>query len=83
MKNAIRNDVENFYDSRATYEKLKVPWKRGIIYYGAFPGLIAMAPMTSLLTYWPRSSRKWQDHQRQGNHEHSIQPRRRGSYTLR
>lgn len=36
MKNAIRNDVENFYDSRATYEKLKVPWKRGIIYYGEF-----------------------------------------------
>ncbi|EMF16323.1 P-loop containing nucleoside triphosphate hydrolase protein [Sphaerulina musiva SO2202] len=34
MKNAIRNDVENFYDSRDTYEKLKVPWKRGIIYYG-------------------------------------------------
>ncbi|PIB02564.1 putative ATPase [Cercospora beticola] len=34
MKKAIRDDVENFYDSRGTYERLKVPWKRGIIYYG-------------------------------------------------
>ncbi|KAI5370848.1 putative AAA+ ATPase domain, ATPase, AAA-type, core [Septoria linicola] len=33
-KRVIRDDVENFYDSRETYEKLKVPWKRGIIYYG-------------------------------------------------
>ncbi|KAF2717594.1 P-loop containing nucleoside triphosphate hydrolase protein [Polychaeton citri CBS 116435] len=34
MKKALINDVDNFFDSRATYERLKVPWKRGIIYYG-------------------------------------------------
>lgn len=34
MKKTIRDDVENFFDSRDTYERLKVPWKRGIIYYG-------------------------------------------------
>ncbi|KAF2735537.1 P-loop containing nucleoside triphosphate hydrolase protein [Polyplosphaeria fusca] len=34
MKKAIIADVENFFDSRSTYDKFKVPWKRGIIYYG-------------------------------------------------
>ncbi|TKA79136.1 hypothetical protein B0A55_02414 [Friedmanniomyces simplex] len=34
MKKAIISDVENFFDSRETYERLKVSWKRGIIYYG-------------------------------------------------
>lgn len=34
MKDAIRADVDHFFDSRETYENLKIPWKRGIIYYG-------------------------------------------------
>jgi transitional endoplasmic reticulum ATPase len=34
MKESIINDVDTFFDSQGTYEKLKVPWKRGIIYYG-------------------------------------------------
>ncbi|KAF2704902.1 P-loop containing nucleoside triphosphate hydrolase protein, partial [Pleomassaria siparia CBS 279.74] len=34
MKKAIIADVENFYDGQETYARLKVPWKRGIIYYG-------------------------------------------------
>jgi len=34
MKKALIADVENFFDGQDTYEKLKVPWKRGIIYYG-------------------------------------------------
>ncbi|KAF1949137.1 P-loop containing nucleoside triphosphate hydrolase protein [Byssothecium circinans] len=34
MKKAIIADVENFFDGRDTYQNLKVPWKRGIIYYG-------------------------------------------------
>ncbi len=34
MKKALQVDVESFFDSRETYQKLKVPWKRGIIYYG-------------------------------------------------
>ncbi|KAF2027011.1 P-loop containing nucleoside triphosphate hydrolase protein [Setomelanomma holmii] len=34
MKKALISDVENFFDGRKTYENLKVPWKRGVIYYG-------------------------------------------------
>lgn len=34
MKNALISDVQNFFDSRKTYTDLKVPWKRGVIYYG-------------------------------------------------
>lgn len=34
MKDAIISDVDNFFDSRDTFERLNVPWKRGIIYYG-------------------------------------------------
>lgn len=34
MKDAIRSDVNTFFDSPDTYQRLKVPWKRGIIYYG-------------------------------------------------
>lgn len=34
MKKALQTDVEGFFDSQETYQKLKVPWKRGIIYYG-------------------------------------------------
>ncbi|KAK0645444.1 P-loop containing nucleoside triphosphate hydrolase protein [Cercophora newfieldiana] len=34
MKDAIINDHLSFFDSRDAYEELKVPWKRGLIYYG-------------------------------------------------
>ncbi|CBX94673.1 hypothetical protein IAQ61_009357 [Plenodomus lingam] len=34
MKKALISDVETFFDSQQTYADLKVPWKRGIIYYG-------------------------------------------------
>lgn len=34
MKDHIIADVDDFFNSRETYEKLKVPWKRGVIYYG-------------------------------------------------
>ena len=33
-KKAIISDAVTFFDSQDTYERLKVPWKRGIIYYG-------------------------------------------------
>ena len=46
MKDAIRGDVDHFFDSRETYENLKIPWKRGIIYYGP-PG--KSAPTTQHL----------------------------------
>ncbi|KAL8308334.1 hypothetical protein RB593_006582 [Gaeumannomyces tritici] len=34
MKKAIIDDHLSFYGSRDTYASLKVPWKRGVIYYG-------------------------------------------------
>lgn len=34
MKKSLIRDVDSFFDGRATYQKLKVPWKRGVIYYG-------------------------------------------------
>lgn len=34
MKKAIIADHLSFFDSRDTYDRLKVPWKRGIIYHG-------------------------------------------------
>ncbi|KAK4139603.1 P-loop containing nucleoside triphosphate hydrolase protein [Dichotomopilus funicola] len=34
MKKAIIADHQSFFDSRDTYTRLKVPWKRGLIYYG-------------------------------------------------
>lgn len=34
MKNALIEDHLSFFRSRTTYDRLKVPWKRGIIYYG-------------------------------------------------
>ena len=33
-KQAIIGDAEKFFDSRQTYEKLRVPWKRGVIFHG-------------------------------------------------
>ncbi|KAL8921393.1 MAG: hypothetical protein Q9208_005719 [Pyrenodesmia sp. 3 TL-2023] len=34
MKNSIMGEVNKFFGSEERYKKLKVPWKRGIIYYG-------------------------------------------------
>jgi transitional endoplasmic reticulum ATPase len=34
MKKALISDAQNFFDSQKTYQDLKVPWKRGVIYYG-------------------------------------------------
>ncbi|KAK3491570.1 P-loop containing nucleoside triphosphate hydrolase protein [Neurospora crassa] len=34
MKEALIQDHLNFFESKETYKKLKVPWKRGVIYWG-------------------------------------------------
>ncbi|KAJ6780834.1 hypothetical protein PWT90_00521 [Aphanocladium album] len=34
MKKALIDDHLSFFRSRSTYQNLKVPWKRGVIYYG-------------------------------------------------
>jgi hypothetical protein len=37
MKDKLVQDIEGFYNSREIYEKLKIPWKRGLIFHGV-PG---------------------------------------------
>ncbi|KAI4266892.1 MAG: hypothetical protein LQ337_008615, partial [Flavoplaca oasis] len=34
MKKSIKGEMEKFFGSEERYKRLKVPWKRGIIYYG-------------------------------------------------
>ena len=34
MKKALIEVVDQFFDSKDRYQKLKVPWKRGVIYHG-------------------------------------------------
>ena len=34
MKKSIMEEINRFFDSRERYQRLKVPWKRGVIYYG-------------------------------------------------
>ena len=34
MKKSIMEEINRFFDSREKYQRLKVPWKRGVIYYG-------------------------------------------------
>ncbi|KAK4235739.1 putative ATPase [Achaetomium macrosporum] len=34
MKKALIEDHQSFFDSRDTYARLKIPWKRGVIYHG-------------------------------------------------
>lgn len=34
MKKSIKGEMEKFFGSKERYQRLKVPWKRGIIYYG-------------------------------------------------
>lgn len=79
MKKAIIDDVQNFFSSRDTYSKLKVPWKRGILYYGP-PGngkaLACLCPI--LLIYSPR-----QDYLNQGHDAFSLSAQRTGSNALR
>lgn len=45
MKNSIMGEVNKFFGSEERYKKLKVPWKRGIIYYGP-PGTSGSHPLS-------------------------------------
>lgn len=37
LKEEIRTDIRRFFDARATYERYKLPWKRGVLLTGS-PG---------------------------------------------
>ena len=55
MKKAMMGEINKFFDSREKYGRLKVPWKRGIIYYGppgefcSFIRLFALVSRTSMI----------------------------------
>jgi hypothetical protein len=34
LKEEIQNDFVRFFDSRATYEQYRIPWKRGVLFIG-------------------------------------------------
>lgn len=34
MKKSIKGEMEKFFEGEERYKRLKVPWKRGVIYYG-------------------------------------------------
>lgn len=55
MKKSIMGEVDKFFDSRERYQRLKVPWKRGVIYYGP-PGRLhaAMLIVDSVHTAMPK-----------------------------
>ncbi|KAK8131224.1 proteasome-activating nucleotidase [Apiospora sp. TS-2023a] len=36
-KAKLQQDIQGFFDSRPTYQRLKIPWKRGVIFHGV-PG---------------------------------------------
>ena len=45
MKRSIVGEVDKFFGSREKYQKLKVPWKRGIIFHGyVVPSLLVSYP---------------------------------------
>ncbi|KAL9032086.1 MAG: hypothetical protein Q9180_006707 [Flavoplaca navasiana] len=56
MKKSIKGEMEKFFGSQERYKRLKVPWKRGIIYYGP-PGngktISIKAMMHTLSLYSP------------------------------
>ncbi|KAI4222374.1 MAG: hypothetical protein L6R36_006203 [Xanthoria steineri] len=56
MKKSIKGEMEKFFGGKERYQRLKVPWKRGIIYYGP-PGngktISIKAMMHTLSLYSP------------------------------
>ncbi|KAK4184240.1 putative transitional endoplasmic reticulum ATPase [Podospora australis] len=54
MKKAIIRDHTSFFDSRGQYERLKVPWKRGVIYYGPPGNGKTISIKAMMKTLWER-----------------------------
>ena len=49
MKKSITGEVNKFFDSEERYKKLKVPWKRGIIFHGVCQSLLRIMSLNCLL----------------------------------
>ena len=45
MKRSIKGEIDKFFNSREKYKKLKVPWKRGIIYHGVSYHAPSLCPL--------------------------------------
>ncbi len=78
-KSSIINDVDTFFDSQAMYERLKVPWKRGIIYYGSY--ISRVCNIGALTTVRP--ARQRQDDQHQGYDALPVRSQKSYPYPLR
>ncbi|KAL8726244.1 MAG: hypothetical protein Q9166_006832 [cf. Caloplaca sp. 2 TL-2023] len=55
MKKSIKGEMEKFFGGEERYKRLKVPWKRGLIYYGP-PGngkTISIKAMMHTLSHYP------------------------------
>ncbi|KAI4255333.1 MAG: hypothetical protein LQ352_002619 [Teloschistes flavicans] len=57
MKKSIIGEMEKFFGSEERYKRLKVPWKRGIIYYGppAMMHTLSHLPHNPIPTLYVRS----------------------------
>ncbi|KAI0428047.1 P-loop containing nucleoside triphosphate hydrolase protein [Xylaria sp. FL1042] len=57
MKKAIIDDHVSFFESRGTYARLKVPWKRGIIYHGPPGNGKTISIKATMRMLWDRKER--------------------------
>jgi hypothetical protein len=65
FKERLQRDYRSFYKSEKIYKDLQVPWKRGLIFLGVSPCLILS--QSSIAEILP-ATRKWKDHQFEGDH---------------
>lgn len=91
MKRGIQNDVLRFFDAEERYRKLRVPWRRGEIYYGACYLFVwighgharGRAGRRKLMGGGRRSAWEWEDGVAQGIDEHAVLTQRPDTDALR
>lgn len=85
MKKTIVDDHMSFFNGQDTYAKLKVPWKRGIIYYGPpGNGMYPTGNWTLVVTAFANNcGHSRQDNQYQSDDASSLQSEGSNSDALR
>jgi len=58
MKRQVINDCLGFFNGRDTYKKLKVPWKRGVIFYGPPGNGKTVSVKAMMRSLWDRKEGK-------------------------